>query len=89
MKDPGLPKDQSFVRFKSTNQNFLNSSASMTHSERNKSSSPLGQQALKPIIEQSPYGLIIGRGTKISQASKLREICGRRNPSADLSEHVR
>ena len=42
MVDPGLPKDQSFVRFRSTNQNLLTSNSTMTLSERNKSSSLIG-----------------------------------------------
>ena len=42
----------------------------------------------KSITEQQPYGDIKGKGTRKTKATKLREICGRRAPSADFTEQI-
>ena len=34
------------------------------------------------------YGAIVGRGTKKTKAQKLRDICGNRVPSADMTAKV-
>ena len=82
MVDPGLPKDNRYVRFQTTNKE----KNGVTLSQRNQS---VSLPPTKPVVENEPYGQIVGKGTKRTKVDKLREVFGLRNPSADQLEQVK
>ena len=85
MQDPSLVKETEYKQHETTSKLF--------HSHKRSTGSLLADPASRETSPQpdsaaEAYNSYGGRGTKKTRAAKLRDICGRRAPSADFQKTV-